>query len=959
MTRSRKLILWLGVPLVLSLLLAGSLFMSSVQTFIARRALASQPGIQARVDTVSVSLGGAHLRGLTYEQPGLSLTVPSFDSEVPLLDLLKSKIDVRRLSAHDVAVVIDPAAFPASSGEPGASTPFAGLLKAIVLPASLRAEGVDLAGTFRVLGAQPVDASFTLKGGGIAAGAEGAFTLTLNASAKQGKLISELLLRPTLDADGQLGALTAVFNATAESTSLAAPAKLQTEIAITRAGEGETYHLRIASGAGPLIELSSSWSPGATQTPGNWKIDLTDADLAPFLLGTTLPSFRATGAGELTAAAADRFRIGGQLAASLDSLERVAGAPALGPVKADLRFGFEMKAGQPRVESLALTLSAAAPVLSVEVRQPFGFDLATQKLLPSRPGADLCDIVVLGLPVAWLKPYLPSGLTLGGPITGAWVVRAEEDSFAAAASAPLLLPGLRLDAAAGPQFIFDALRLEGSRARFGPAGLTAGFDRLRMQRNGGDVLSASVELTRKPAAPLTAKGELRGALSALTAQPLFAGSSQLSGGSALLTFDTSVGDSLTAKALLSLVGLRAGSAGELPELTLNAEVSRQADGVLIAKLPISLRNKSASRSSDLELAATLTPKDGQTRIDARLSSLNLHVQDLQAFAALAPVAPPAPAVASAAPAAPVSPAANPLWAGYSGELVLSLARVVYAPGVDVTNIEGTIALTPDTLSTRAIKAVFGGGFLKFGGALNFLRPSGAYGLVADVSAHDIVSGPLLRALSPAQTVPLEGVFALDARLAGQGSDPASAAKAAAGEVTMSGKKGLIRALNLETNRFAKAGSAVAGLAGLAGALSGNSELARRGAQISALNNVARQFSQLPFDDIVVSAKRGATGELEIGELSLRSPQLTLSGSGSIAHLTGRGFADQPLRLSVHLGARGDMASALQTLDLLAPAVADAPADAFQPLVEPLVFDGSLRQVGTKQASRLLARALNL
>ncbi|MEY4488629.1 MAG: hypothetical protein RIQ79_1137, partial [Verrucomicrobiota bacterium] len=893
-----------------------------------------------------------------------SLTVPSFDSEVPLMDLIKSKIDVRRLSAHDVAVVIDPAAFPASSGEPKPSQPFAGLLKSIVLPASLRADGVDLAGTIRVLGAQPLDAAFTLKGGGIAAGAEGSFTLTLNASAKQGKLISELLLRPILGADGQLSALTVVLNATAESISLAAPAKLKTEFAITRAGEGETYLLRIASGAAPLIELASSWAPGATQTPGTWKIDLTDADLAPFLLGQVVPTFRVTGAGELTAAAADRFRIGGQLAVSASALERLAGAPALGPVKADLRFGFEMNAGQPRVESLALTLSSSTPVLSVEVRQPFGFDLVTQKLLPSRPGADLCDIVVLGLPVAWLKSFLPVGLTLGGPVTGAWVVRAEDDSFAAAASAPLVLPGLRMDASTGPQFIFDAIRIEGSRARFGPAGLIAGFDRLRVQRNGEDVLSGSVDLTRKPAAPLTARGELRAALSALTSQPVFGGASRLSGGTALLTFDTTVSDSLTAKALLSLVGLRAGSAGELPELTLNAEVSKQADGVLIAKFPLSIRNKTASRSSDIELAATLTPKDGQTRIAARLSSLNLHVQDLQAFAALAPVAPPAPAAgapaaAAPAPAAPAVPAANPLWAGYGGELVLSFARVVYAPGVDITNIEGTIGLTPESLSAQGIKMAVGGGFLKLGGALNFLRPSGAYGLVADVSAHDIASGPLLRALSPTQTVPLEGVFALDAKLAGQGSDPAAAAKAAAGEVKLTGKNGIIRALNLETNRYAKAGSTVAGLAGLAGALSGNNQLAQKGAQISALNNVARQFGQLPFDAIVVSAKRGPTGELEIGELSMRSPQLTLSGSGTIANLSGRGFADQPLRLSVNLGARGDMASAFQTLGLLAPAVADAPADSFQQLIEPLVFDGSLRQVGTKQATRLLARALNL
>lgn len=978
MTRPRKLLLWFVVlPILLILVGVGLLFVPAVQTFIVRHALVSQSQVKAQVDAVAVTLGGANLRGLRFEQPGLLVTAPSFEADVPLLGLASRKIELTRLVAHDVAIVFDPSASAAdalanrrlTAATPAQTSPFAGLLKSFAIPAALRAGGVDIAGTIRVLGAQPIEAAFTLKGGGIAAGSEGAFRLTLNASARQGKLVSELLLRPALGADGQLTALSAVLNATAESVSLATPAKLQTELAITRVGEGETYRLRISTAAAPLVELTSSWAPGATQTPGRWLLAVTDADLKPFLLGTALPTFSAKGEGELSAASAERFRIGGQLAIAADGLERVTGAPALEPVNADLRFALEMNAGQPRIEALSLTVSGAtSPVLSIEVRQPFGFDSVTKKIHPSRPDSDLCDVVLLGLPSAWLKSYLPAGLALGGPITGAWIVRAEDEGFIADASAPLIVPGLRMDGPGGPQWVFDAVRVEGSRLGFSPAGFAARVERLRLQRNGEDVVSASVELTRKPAASLTAKGELRAALVALTAQPALSSAGRLSGGTATLSFDASVGDTLTAKALLNLVGLRAGSAGELPEVTLNAEVSREADGVLTAKLPITLRNNAASRTSDLELSATLTPKEGETQITARVFSQNLHVPDLQIFAALAPATPPLAAVppasanaanAATTPAAVSAPAANPVWAGYGGELALSLARVVYAPGVVFTKIEGKIALTPDTLSLQGLKAALGDGRLSLGGAINFIRPAGSYGLACDVSVRDLPSGPLLRALSPMQAVPLEGVFSLDATLAGQGSDPAAAAKAAAGEVNLTGKNGVIRALNFENNRYAKVGSALAGLAGLAGALSGNSQLAERGAQLTALNSVARQLGQLPFDDIVLFAKRGSSGELEISNLTLHSPQLTLAGSGAIANRAGRDFADQPLLLSMKLGARGDMASALQTLGLLAPVAADSPPDAFLPLTDPLVFDGSLRQVGTKQATRLLARALSL
>lgn len=977
MTRPRKLLLWLVLlPLLFVVLVIGLLFLPAVQTFVVKRALASKPEIKAQVDEVAVGMGGATLRGLRYEQPGVLVTAPSFEADLPLMDLAGQKIDLTRLVAHDVVIDLDPAASaahaaanpPPPAASPAPSTPFAGLLKSLALPASLRAGGVDLAGIIRVAGANPVNAAFTLKGGGLAPGAEGAFTLTLSATASQGKVISELLLRPTLGADGQLSALSAVLDATAESAALAAPAKLRTELSITRAGEGETYQLRVASAnaVAPLVELSSSWAPGTSVQPGRWKLALTDADLAPFVLGRALPSFSLKGDGEVTATAPDRFRLGGQIKLAADSLERVAGAPALGPVNADLRFGVEMSEGQPRVEALSLTVSSTAPVLSVEVRQPFSYNSATRKLVPSRPGAELCDVVLLGLPVAWIKPYLPAGLSLDGPLTGAWVVRAEDEGFAASASAPLLLGAVRMDGPAGPQWVFDAIRVEGSHARLGPAGLVAGIDRVRAQRNGADVLSLAVGIAQKPSAALTAKGDLRASLTALTAQPALAGASRLSGGTASLSFEASLGATLQAKALLGLTGLRAGSAGELPEVTLNAEVTRDAAGALSLKLPITVRNAAASRSSDLELTASLTPKDGQTRIAAKLASQSLHVPDLQIFAALAPATPPpaaaaAPGSSPAATPAPAAakPAAGPLWAGYSGELELALARVVYAPGLIVTNIEGKVALTPDTLSLQGLKAALGAGRINLGGALNFVRPAGTYGLQAEAAASEIAVGPLLRALSPTQTVPLEGIFSLDAKLTGQGSDPAAAAKTAAGDVKLTGKSGVIRALNLETNRYAKAGSALAGLAGLAGALSGNNELAQRGAQLTALNSVARQLGQLPFDDIVLSAKRGASGELEISDLSLRAPQLTLSGSGAIGALPGRGLVDQPLILSMKLGSRGDLAEALNVLGLLAKPAADAQADAFVPLMEPLVFDGSLRQVGTKQATRLLARALSL
>lgn len=969
MTRRRKLLLLLvALPLALFVLLVALVFVPAVQTFIVHRALASQPDLKAEVDHVAIGLGGAKLLGLRYEQPGFLLTAPSFEADLTLSDLLGKKVDLTRLAMRDVVIVIDPvaaAAAPASAPKP--ATPFAGLLDALALPVSLYAEGVDLAGTIQVLGADPVDAEFTLKGGGVAPGAEGAFTLSLKAGAKQGKLVSELLLNPSFAADGRLDAVKLLLNATAETTALAVPARLQTELVVTRAGAGETYRLLITAGTpstvgaatAPLVELNSSWSPGATQTPGTWRIAVADTDLSPFLLGVALPVFTVKGEGEATASAADRLRLGGQLHVAASSLERLEGVPALGPVSAELSFALETAAGATSVQAFALTLSSAAPVLGVEVRQPFGIDSTTGRIVPSRPGADLLDLTLLGVPVAWVQAFAPAGVTVGGPITGAWTVRAENEGFAATASAPLIVPGLRVADASGPQWSFDAVRIEGSRLRQSPTGWSAALGSVRVQSKGDDLVSVSVEVSQNTGAPLTAKGELRARLAPLTAQPaLVASVGRVSAGQAVLSFEATVGDDIAAKTKLLLNGLRAGSAGELPELSANAEFTRKADGVITVKLPLTVRNQTASRSSDAELTATLTPgvADAPARLIARLSSQVLHVPDLQAFTALAPATPP-PSTPAPAPVVPAEPATEPLWAGYTGELALALARVVYAPGVELTKIEGTVALTPDTLDLKRLEALLGAGTLNLSGVLNFLRPAGGYGLAASVSGRELVVGPLLSALNPAQPVPLEGTFTLEAKLQGQGSDPASAAGAAAGDIKLNGRDGVLRALNLNTNRFVSTGSTMAGFAGLAGALSGNQQLAKRGAQITALNNVARQFSNLPFQQINLVARRGTDGEIEVGDLNLTAPALTLAGSGALAALPGRGLLDQPLLLRLNLGARGQFARELETLDLLNPLAADAAPDSLRPLTEPLVFDKTLRSVGTDQVIRLLSRAL--
>lgn len=991
--RSKIILLIVLLPIVLVAIVIAAAFSSAVQTFAARKVLADQGGAIERVD---VGLGGASLRGLKIEQPGLTLSVPDFRAEAPLADLAGGKIEVRSLVARDIVVEIDPEKLQSAppsgqttSAEP--AKPFDGVLNAAELP-ELRVDGIDIAGRIRVLGAQPLDATFALTGGGIRAGQAGKLELKVEAKSAAGSVVTVFALTPTLGADGRLDALGAVADALATSKLLAQPAKLRAKVDITRQGAGEAYALRMLAGEKPLVELDASWAPGATELPGRWKIAIGDEDIAPFVLNLPLPGTAVLGEGKLSVQGSERLALSGDLGVALQPLETRAVAVwidtltklgyikngdtaaaeqalhflTLGPVSLASKFAVEARATEAKIDTLQLDVKGDSPVLVVRTAQPFSVALDTQKIAPSRAGADLAEVSLLGVPAAWIKAFVPD-LALSGPVTGAWAVRPEGDGFSVTSSQPLVATGVTYSSAGQPLVKFDAVRVENVRAKQTSAGLEATVGAVRVIAGDADLVTVKLDATQTAGAPLLAKGEVIALLAKLADQPVLRGQTRLSAGQATITFDASVADALKAAAQVRIAGLRAAGAGDLPEMALDLDVAKDATGVLVVKAPLTVRNVTAKRSSDLLLQATVTPGKTETNIAAKIGSQVLYVEDLQVFAALAAQAQPQPASKPATkPAQTPAPApgsqapAGPLWSGTTGEIELALARIVYAPGVEITDTQGRIALTRDTAALEKLRILLGtGGSLDAKGALTWVPAEKGYTLGADVKGAGVAVGPLLKAFAPGEAAKLDGTYDLNATVAGKGSDPAAAASGAAADFKLTGKQGVIRAINLDTNKYAKASNVVSGLAGLAGALSGNEEVAKRANQITAFNAVARSLANLAYDEIAIEAKRAPDGSVEIGKMNLFSQQLRLAGGGSLRAVPGRSFAEMPLNLKLELGAKGDFAKNLEALRVLDAPAADAVADAYRAMSDPLVFDGTLQQVGTAQVSRLLTKALGL
>ncbi len=970
LTRRTRLVLFLvAVPVLLLLLLIAAAFLPAVQTGVARRVLASEGG---SLERVAVGLGGAELNGFALQRPGLRVSVPDLRADVPILDAAGGRIAVLGLVAQDIEVEFDPVAYaaaapaqPTPTAEP--PTPFAGVLSSLVLPANLTVDGIDLTGRVRVVGAQAADLTFALRGGGLRAGQGAEFVFEAQVRTGADEVKAKVVLSPALDAQGQIEALGAALDALASSPRLAAPASLRAEARIDRSGTGETYLVKLADAQRVLLQLEQTWSPAAATTPGAWQISLRDADLTAFVPGAVLPPFSIEGAGQAALLDLEKLTLAGRVALRADRLEslRLPGLdltpPALGPVAVETTFAASGSSRSLLVENFSLTVAGAKPVLSIETTQPVTLTETAPFFSTPRPSDALAKVALLGVPPAWLSPFVPD-LALTGPVTGAWTVRANGQDLAIESSAPFQIGAFRYGPSGQPLAELDAVRIGSMSVSQGAQGLSASLREISVTAGARTLASAELQAAQAPGQALVASGRLSADLAAALAQPAARGASALTAGTLDTRFEATLAEPLAVRAELKLSDLRAPGATSLPEVETTLAATYAASGALSVNAPVSIKAAKGARVSDLRLAADLAPRDGGYHLVGKLDSTLLHVSDLETFAALAPTSTPASPPASANPSAPAAvPASAPgstPWSGFTGGFELALAKVVLTTpaAIELQNIAGKLVLTPEAATLEGLGVGLGtGGRLDLSGSLRRPAAADGYALSAGVSATDLAVGPLLRLLQGGEP-PVDGIYQLKASLTGAGSDPAAAAQAATLKLDLTGREGRLRALKLDTNRYVRAGGTVATLAGFAGALSGNNELSQRAAQITALQNLARRLSDLPYDELAVRLQGAAAGPVQIERLALASPQLRIEGAGGLDFSPGLTWANRPLNLQLQLGAREDFATLLETLRVLKPAAA---TEDYRALIEPLVLDGTLRQVGTDQITRLFTRALGL
>ena len=958
----RILLISLGVCTVLALVTIGLAFHSGVQTWVARKLLAGQPSVKATLESVVIGLGRAELKALRAEINGAVLTVPSISVELPIIAAgISQKVSVGKLTARGWSIDLSktaappPASTSATNVAPatgGAATPlpatpnsvvaanqaavaraFAGVLGQLRLPVDLALDGLDLEGEVVFPpapgGGPAARARVILTGGGLGFGKEGRFQLDLNASFTGENLaVNNVMLQSTLvaamDSARTFSRFSAEPKAVAVGPQFPAGVTLAAVLSAARTPGGESYSLTVANPAQPLVSVTADFAAANRTLGGSWKVDLRSADLAPFTLGHTLPAFAAHGEGKFsTDTAFAEIRAHGQLNVQADQLGVLKPElAAIGAIRMLAEFDLAQRGDSTRIDQLKAELSGARPVAAIRSLQAFEFNAKTGELKVADPARELVAITLHGVPLAWSQPFLP-GLTLtGSDLRGEFAATANNGGIALRPRVPLSISGLTLAQAGQPMLKAVDLALNVS-ADYAPAGWQAEVTSLTLQSAGAKLFALKAKAGRLAGKdqPIKTAGEWSSSLPALLAQPAAANVAGIVSGNASGGFVATVAAATSVELTLALTDLVADpklSLEKLPAISVEVRADIGADGKIALNVPLLVTRD--GRQSDFTLAGSLLQtKPVGLIVDARLTSSQVFVEDVQLLAA------PFAGGDSASPPSAAQAArrdAVPIWSGVSGQLALSLKKVVYAQKFEVADIGGIIRIDAGAVKLVGVRAGLGeGSEIKLKGGLTF-TPSAPepYSVALDLDVTNFDPAPVLRALNPGQPPTVEGKFTVASKVTGNARNLGEIGERAAGDFSLTSKGGVFRALSADISSkvatTTKAGSTLATLGNLAGALTGRKDISDAASKAEAVASLSRIISAIEYDQLNVVLTRDAALNLTLKDFTLIAPELRLAGTGRIDAKAGLELAAQPLVMEFKLGARGTTGKLLKSLAAL-------------------------------------------
>ena len=533
MKLARPLLIFLGIVVVVGGVGAGLALTPSLQRWAVLRAAAGLPGLKLEVAELSAGLSHLRLRGVAVHRNGLVMKLDRLDADYSFFEVVaRRRLHIHQLTA--AGLVVDTSRTSSAKAQAtaiGAPAAVPGLLAQLQLPVALVLDDARLVGRALLPGAPgsaPVEADFKITGGRFAPGAEGSLVLAATlknpvADAPVAMLNAQVSLRATQTAARTFSrvALTAVVDA--EGPGLSEQSQLRISAELGHDATGENYSASVDTllhgTAENMLAVRAALPAGQQDYTGQWTLKARNAQLEPFFLGGVLPDFDAHGGGRFNFAPATAVMgLQGNLEAGVSRLEVVKPAwRAIGAVRLQAQFDLAVADGVARLNQLGISLAGASPVLELTAMHAAELNLKEGRLqVGGGPAGEALHLRLLGLPLAWVRPFVSTVDLSGGMITGEFAVIAAQDRLVARATAPLQIDTLNVMQRGQLLVAKASLSLE-AEAFLTEQEVSARVTGFTVKTPAGDSFTAQASVTRPLAAdsPITVTASYRAELPTL------------------------------------------------------------------------------------------------------------------------------------------------------------------------------------------------------------------------------------------------------------------------------------------------------------------------------------------------------------------------------------------------------------------------------------------------------------
>ena len=960
-----------------------------MQTWIAQAVLARHPSVQGSVGSLSAGFGKIEVEDLHLACNGAVLTLPSLQANLPLTAAVwRRKVFIRSLVAKgwtlDLTRTGEPdlgraraaaAAGPleALSAQKVAGA-FLGMLSGWKLPGDMLADGVDLEGD--VLVALPSKTStrlhVTIKGGGLAAGHEGAFAvdasdaivgsdLSVTVFAAHGRLTIAMPSPQTFSRFEFQADLSAKGGSLPEGLALSA------DIAAVRNPGGADCSLDLSRGGRHIASASARLPEATGRIDGTWKIDLRDTDLAPFVPDSPLPTFAAVGDGRFDADPSfARIDAQGRLKAVASHWEVVAPALGrLGPVALDVSLELTHSGQTLQVRHLSVSLAASASSALVQSLQSFAVNERTGSLKIADAHGDWIGGSFQGFPMAWLSHPNDQFVFADGEVAGQFAIRYANGVFALHSKAPLVASGISIQHAGrtigrGLDFSVPLLidfasqewQVEAAPFTVAIAGRRLATVEAKAVRQAG--ADPSISIT----------GTWNADLEALAAQAAIPGIHWIPGRAASGDFSANLGSPTEMEAKLTIAGH-----DPAKSVTGSVHADFNADGSVGILAPFKIATGSVM--SDLSAEGTWSKDEAGVRVDAKVTGKDVALEHLRMLAAPAAAAAgvPFPAGTAAGPGPERTDAGirdgKPFWGDWIGSVTVGFDRL-RAGNRDFIGVAGTFDIGPRSLRLMYGRAVLpkhsqanAEGSVSFDAAAEL-----PYALKAAADIHEADAAPFFGELQKGKDPILEGRFSVACKLAGQGATLQDLAARTQEEFHLASTDGIVRLLKVNvaeslpevttpvSDALGTVGSFMGSLIGLKHDSTASGEI-HLNKVTEAVLDFTNQVSEIGYEKMTVDAVRGPDRSIRIVNLEIDAPDERMTGSGRITYVEGVPIPAQPLSAELLFSARGRIADLLSTAGLL-PAQRDKTG--YTPLNQTVHFGGTLEHIDQSSWHDFLVKA---